>query len=91
MDDINVILHKVGLMGLIWVRVLVSHVSMLYVMWEAFLLAGQLLGLQEGKTVGWMTKEPSINFRQGKVFFHLQSIQTTRHQTTSLVFSLCSG
>jgi hypothetical protein len=42
--------------------------SMLYVMWEASLLVGQLLALQEGNAVGWMTKESSINFRQGKSF-----------------------
>jgi hypothetical protein len=40
--------------------------SMLYVMWEAPVLVGQLLALQEGSAVGWMTKESSISFRQGK-------------------------
>jgi hypothetical protein len=43
--------------------------SMLYVMWEASVLV-QLLALQEGSAVGWMTKESSINFRQGKSFSH---------------------
>jgi hypothetical protein len=50
--------------------------SMLYVMWEVSVLVGQLLALQEGSAVGWTTKESSINFRQGKVCSHLQSIQT---------------
>jgi hypothetical protein len=35
-------------------------------MWEAPVFAGQLLALQEGDAVDWMTKESSINFRQGK-------------------------
>jgi hypothetical protein len=35
--------------------------SMLYVMWAAAVLVGQLLALQEGSAVGWMTKESSIN------------------------------
>jgi hypothetical protein len=30
-------------------------------MWEAPVLAGQLLALQEGSAMGWMTKELSIN------------------------------
>jgi hypothetical protein len=42
--------------------------SMLYVMWDSSVLVGQLLALQEGDAVGWMTKESSINFRQGKNF-----------------------
>jgi hypothetical protein len=50
---------------------------MLYVMWEASLLFRQVLALQEGNAVGWVTKESSNNFRQGKVFSHLRSIQTT--------------
>jgi hypothetical protein len=37
-------------------------------MWAASLLVWQLLTLQEGNAVGWMTKESSINFRQGKRF-----------------------
>jgi hypothetical protein len=49
---------------------------MLYLMWEASLLVGQMLALQEGSAVGWVTKESSISGR-GKVFSHLQSIQTT--------------
>jgi hypothetical protein len=28
----------------------------------------QLLALEEGSAVGWLTKESSINFRQGKSF-----------------------
>jgi hypothetical protein len=31
-------------------------------MWEFFVLVGQLLALQEGIAVGWMTNESSINF-----------------------------
>jgi hypothetical protein len=46
-------------------------------MWEASVLVGQLLALQESIAMGWMTKESSISFRQGKDFCHLQSIQTT--------------
>jgi hypothetical protein len=42
--------------------------SMLYVMWEASVLVGQLLAVQEGSAVGWITKESFINFRQGKSF-----------------------
>jgi hypothetical protein len=41
---------------------------MLYVMWEVSVFVGQLLALQEGNAVGWVTKELSINFRQGKSF-----------------------
>jgi hypothetical protein len=40
----------------------------LYVMCEAAVLVRQLLALQEGSAVGWMTKESSINVRQGKRF-----------------------
>jgi hypothetical protein len=29
---------------------------------------GQLLALEEGNAVGWITTESSINFRQGKSF-----------------------
>jgi hypothetical protein len=58
------------LMGLIWLRVLVNpaFMSMLYVIWEASVFVGQLLALQEGSAVGWMTKESSISLRQGKSF-----------------------
>jgi hypothetical protein len=31
-------------------------------MWEVSLLVGQLLAVQEGNAVIWMTKESSINF-----------------------------
>jgi hypothetical protein len=58
----------------------------LYVMWEASILAGHLLALQEGSAVGLMTKESSINFWQGIVVCYLQSIQTTSE--TSPVHSL---
>ena len=58
------------LMGLIWLRALVNPecMSALCVMCEAAVLVGQLLALQEGSAVGWMTKESSINVRQGKSF-----------------------
>jgi hypothetical protein len=56
------------LMGLVWLGVLVNEMSMLYVMWEASVLVGQLLALQESNAVDWMTKESSINFRQVKSF-----------------------
>jgi hypothetical protein len=42
--------------------------SVLYVMCEASVLVGQMLALQEGNAVGWLTKESCINFRQGKSF-----------------------
>jgi hypothetical protein len=45
-------------------------------MWESYVF-GQLLTLQEGSALSWMTKESSINFWQGKVFSHLPSIQAT--------------
>jgi hypothetical protein len=57
--------------------------SMLYVMWEATVLVRQLLALQEGNAVGWMTKESSINFKSGKVFSHLHSIQTPSEASPS--------
>jgi len=46
-------------------------------MWEASVLAGHLLALQEGSAVGLMTKESSINFWKGIVVCNLQSTQTT--------------
>jgi hypothetical protein len=56
-------------MVLIYLRVLLNAelMPMLYVIWEASVLVGQLLALQESNAVGWMTKESSNNFRQGKV------------------------
>jgi hypothetical protein len=65
------------LMGLIWLRVLLNPecMSMLCVMWEASVLVGHLLALQEGSAVGWMTKESSLNIRQGKILSHPQIIQ----------------
>jgi len=45
----------------------------LCVMWEASVLVGQLLAIQAYSAVGWMTKESSISFWQGAVFFRLQS------------------
>ena len=46
-------------------------------MWEASVLVGQLLDLQEGIAPSWMTREASVSFWQRKVSCHLQSIQTT--------------
>jgi hypothetical protein len=54
-------------------------------MWEAYVLVGQLLALQEGSAVGWIIKESSINFCQAKAFSHLQNIQTAH---TSIQFTL---
>jgi hypothetical protein len=51
--------------------------SMLYVMWQASPLVGQLLALQESSAVVWMTKESSINFREGKTSSYLQSTRAT--------------
>jgi hypothetical protein len=48
----------------------------LYVMWEGYVLVGQLLALQDGSAVGWIIKQSSINFWQAKAFSHLQNIQT---------------
>jgi hypothetical protein len=39
----------------------------LFVMWEDFVLVGQLLAVQAYSAVGWMTKESSISFWQGGV------------------------
>jgi hypothetical protein len=67
-------------MGLIWLRVLVTPecVSLLYVMLEMSIPVGQLLALQEGSAMGWMTEGKSSTISgRGKVFSHLQSIQTT--------------
>jgi hypothetical protein len=49
----------------------------LCVIWETPVLVGQLLALQEGSAVGWMTMESLINFCQEKCFSCLQIIQTT--------------
>jgi len=57
-------------------------------MWEASVLVGQLLALQEGIAVGWMTKESSISFWQGRVFCHLQSIQTIS-DSRPISYSVC--
>jgi len=48
---------------------------------EGSVLVGQLLALQGGSAIGWMTKEISINFWQKKVFCHLQGIQTKSEAT----------
>jgi hypothetical protein len=40
-------------------------------------LVGLLLALQESSAVVWMTKESSINFREGKISSYLQSTQAT--------------
>jgi hypothetical protein len=42
--------------------------SMVYVMWEASVLVGQLCAVQEGNALGWIIKEAAINFGQGKKF-----------------------
>jgi hypothetical protein len=42
--------------------------SVLCVLWEASVLVGQLLALQEDSAVGWVTKELSVSFRQVKSF-----------------------
>jgi hypothetical protein len=43
-------------------------------MWEASVLVGQLLALQEGNAFGWMTKQSFINFRQGPPQLPIQSV-----------------
>jgi hypothetical protein len=43
-------------------------------MWEASLPVGQLLVVQEDSAVGWMTKESSINFWQGKSFLSFSEL-----------------
>jgi hypothetical protein len=58
-------------------------------MWEALVLDGQVLALQEGSAVGWMAKESFISFWQGKVFSHRQSIQTTS-EASPLSYSVCT-
>jgi len=42
-------------------------------MWDASVL----VAVQEGSAVGWMTKESSVSFWQGKALSHLQGIQAT--------------
>ena len=56
---------------------------MLYVMWNTSVLIEHMPALQEGSAVGWMTKESYISVRQGEVFSHLQSIQTTSEASTA--------
>jgi hypothetical protein len=63
--------------------------SMLYVRWKISVIGGQLLALQEGCAVGWMTKESSIISGRGKVFCHLQSIQTTSEDSPAS-YSVCA-
>jgi hypothetical protein len=50
--------------------------SMLYVMWEASLLVRELLALQEGNALGWLSKESLSISGRGRVFSHLHNIQT---------------
>jgi hypothetical protein len=57
-------------------------------MWKASVPVGQLLVLQEGGAVGWMMKELSITFWQGRAFSRLQSIQT--NSRASHLFNLPS-
>jgi hypothetical protein len=56
-------------------------------MWKS-IVVGKLFVLHEGSVVGWMTKESSINYWQGKVISHLQSILTTS-EASSDSYSLC--
>jgi hypothetical protein len=44
-----------------------------YIMWKSTVV-GNLFVLHEGSVVGWMTKESSINYWQGKV-----SLSSTKH------------
>jgi hypothetical protein len=60
----------------------------LYIMWKSTVV-GNLFVLHEGSVVGWMMKESSINYWQGKVVSHLQSIQTTS-EASSDSYSLCT-
>ena len=59
---------------------------MLCVMWHTSVLVGHMLALQEGNAVGCMTKESYISVRQGEVFCHLQSIQTTSEASPAYLF-----
>jgi hypothetical protein len=63
--------------GLMWLKVAENPEFFLFIMWEVSVFFGQLLALQEGMAVGWMTKESSISFWNGQVFCCLQSIQKT--------------
>jgi len=53
----------------------------IYCSWETI--------LHDGSVVGWMMKESSINYWQGKVVSHLQSIQATS-EASSDSYSLCT-
>jgi hypothetical protein len=62
---------------------------MLFVMWEASILVGQLLALQEGSAVGWMTKELPNNFRQGSsLLSSLKHPDNLRDQSSTASYSL---
>ena len=51
----------------------------LRVIWDSSVLVAQLLALQEGRAVGWMNKESSINFGQGNfVLMFMTSTQPLR-------------
>jgi len=76
------------LMGWIWHIVPENPEFILCVMWETSVLVGQLLALQEGIAVGWLTKESSISFWQGRVFCHLQSIHTIS-DSRPISYSVC--
>jgi hypothetical protein len=56
--------------GINLVQVLVNPecLFIFYVMWEASVLVGPLLALQEGSAVGWIIKELSISFQMEKNF-----------------------
>ena len=67
------------MMGFIWLRVPVNSDSLFFlcIMRDAAVLVGQLPVLQEGRFVKWMLRGLSINLWQGKVYCHLQSIETS--------------
>jgi hypothetical protein len=60
-------------------------------MWEASVLAGQLLASQEGSSVGSMAKESSINFWQGRHFLPSSKHPDDLEGQASHLFSLFSG
>jgi len=64
-------------MGLMWLKLAENPELSLFIMWEVCVFFGQLLALQEGGAIGWMTKESLINFWHRKVFCCFQSIQKT--------------
>jgi hypothetical protein len=57
-------------------------------MWKPT-VAGKLFVLHEDSVVGWMMKESSINYWQGKVVSHPQSIHTISEVSLDS-YSLCT-